>query len=64
MTELIVDAIEFVKNPYKGKKLKVRAGPGSAGLRTWIRMLLLMGPGFISLMVLFSRLTLTSPRSP
>lgn len=23
MTELIVDAIEFVKNPYKGKKLKV-----------------------------------------
>lgn len=25
MTELIVDAIEFVKNPYKGKKLKVRA---------------------------------------
>lgn len=24
MTELIVDAIEFVKNPYKGKKLKVR----------------------------------------
>ncbi|XP_023254966.1 nucleolar transcription factor 1-like [Seriola lalandi dorsalis] len=22
MTELIVDAIEFVKNPYKGKKLK------------------------------------------
>lgn len=25
MTELIVDAIEFVKNPYKGKKLKVRS---------------------------------------
>lgn len=24
MTELIVDATEFVKNPYKGKKLKVR----------------------------------------
>ena len=24
MTELIVDAMEFVKNPYKGKKLKVR----------------------------------------
>lgn len=24
MTELIVDAIEYVKNPYKGKKLKVR----------------------------------------
>lgn len=23
MTELIVDAIEYVKNPYKGKKLKV-----------------------------------------
>lgn len=23
MTELIVDALEFVKNPYKGKKLKV-----------------------------------------
>lgn len=41
MTELIVDATEFVKNPYKGKKLKVRstesdftqpdaADPGSA----------------------------------
>lgn len=28
MTELIVDAIEFVKNPYKGKKLKV-SGTGS-----------------------------------
>lgn len=28
MTELIVDAIEFVKNPYKGKKLKVRLRPG------------------------------------
>lgn len=28
MTELIVDAIEFVKNPYKGKKLKVRPCPG------------------------------------
>lgn len=31
MTELIVDAIEFVKNPYKGKKLKVSwswTGPG------------------------------------
>lgn len=28
MTELIVDAIEFVKNPYKGKKLKVRPHPG------------------------------------
>lgn len=28
MTELIVDAIEFVKNPYKGKKLKVRP-PGA-----------------------------------
>lgn len=26
MTELIVDAIEFVKNPYKGKKLKVTGG--------------------------------------
>lgn len=26
MTELIVDAMEFVKNPYKGKKLKVRTG--------------------------------------
>lgn len=24
MTEIIVDAIEYVKNPYKGKKLKVR----------------------------------------
>lgn len=23
MTEIIIDAIEFVKNPYKGKKLKV-----------------------------------------
>lgn len=33
MTELIVDAIEFVKNPYKGKKLKVSGvgpEPGSA----------------------------------
>lgn len=40
MTELIVDAIEFVKNPYKGKKLKVSwswtgpvepaPGPGSS----------------------------------
>lgn len=29
MTELIVDAIEFVKNPYKGKKLKVRSHPGT-----------------------------------
>lgn len=24
MTELIIDAIEYVRNPYKGKKLKVR----------------------------------------
>lgn len=24
MTEVIFDAIEYVKNPYKGKKLKVR----------------------------------------
>ena len=24
MTELIIDATEYVKNPYKGKKLKVR----------------------------------------
>ncbi|XP_034721402.1 nucleolar transcription factor 1-B-like [Etheostoma cragini] len=28
MTELIVDATEFVKNPYKGKKLKVSPSDG------------------------------------
>lgn len=30
MTELIVDAIEFVKNPYKGKKLKVKVASAVA----------------------------------
>lgn len=44
MTELIVDAIEFVKNPYKGKKLKVSwswTQPRRAGSRTRV---LLLGP--------------------
>lgn len=56
MTELIVDAIEFVKNPYKGKKLKVSGSSGSeAGVPAE------PGPGLMS--SLPSRLTQTSLRS-
>lgn len=43
MTELIVDAIEFVKNPYKGKKLKVRAWR-----RAWGGRVLVAAPGWCS----------------
>ena len=31
MTELLADAMEFVKNPYKGKKLKVRLSSSPPG---------------------------------
>lgn len=59
MTELIVDAIEFVKNPYKGKKLKVRPGSDVVVMRS-------LTVKFRSLLTydLSHRLTQTSPRNP
>lgn len=68
MTELIVDAIEFVKNPYKGKKLKVRSHPGTRPgssfslLQDCIRVFLLSRLSYSDLTPVFRRIQI-SPRS-